>query len=127
MTLKMYQLNDFPTFFEKVKSQKLPFKTSYRLTLLSQEVQKHIDFYQEKFRETLFEYGKKDEGGNLMPTEDGQGILLIEETMNEAYQKLAELRDLDVELPNVKFSPDDFDKVELSPEEMLVIMPFIEG
>lgn len=123
----MYQLTDFPSFFEKVKSQKLPFKTSYRLTLLTQEVQKHIDFYQEKFRETLFEYGKKDEEGNLVPTADGQGILLIEETMNEAYQKLAELRELDVELPDVKFSPDDFDKVELSPEEMLVIMPFIEG
>jgi hypothetical protein len=123
----MYQLTDFPSFFSKVKSQKLPFKTSYRLTLLTQEIQKHIDFYQEKFRETLFEYGRKDEEGKLMPTEDGQGILLVEETMNEAYQKLAELRELDVELPDVKFSPDDFDKIELSPEEMLVIMPFIEG
>ena len=46
--------------------------------------------------------------------------------MNEAYAKLTELRELDVELPDAKFSPDDFDRVELSPEEMLVIMPFIE-
>lgn len=127
MTLKMYQLNDFPSFFEKVKSQKLPFKTSYRLTLLSQEIERHINYYQEQFRTLLMEYSKKDEQGNPVPTEDGQGILLIEETMDEAYQKLAELRELDVELPDVKFSPDDFDKVELSPEEMLVIMPFIEG
>ena len=127
MTLKMYQLNDFPSFFEKVKSQKLPFKTSYRLTMLAQEIQKHLDFYQESFRNLLMEYGKKDEGGNLMPTADGQGVLLVEETMNEAYQKLAELRDLDVELPDTKFSVDDFDKIELSPEEMIVIMPFIEA
>ena len=127
MTLKMYQLNDFPSFFEKVKSQKLPFKTSYRLTLLSQEIEKHINYYQEQFRSLLMEYGKKDEEGNLMPTADGQGVLLVEETMNEAYQKLAELRDLDVELPDTKFSVDDFDKIELSPEEMIVIMPFIEA
>jgi hypothetical protein len=77
MTLKMYQLTDFPTFFDKVKSQKLPFKTSYRLTLLTTEIEKHINFYQENFRNLLMEYGKKDEEGNLVPTEDGQGVLLV--------------------------------------------------
>jgi hypothetical protein len=125
MTLKMYQILDFPSFFAKVKSSKLPFKTSYKLTLLAQEVEKHTTFYQEKFRETLMEYGRKDEQGNLVPTDDGQGIRLIEETMDEAYTKLTELRNLDVEIPTAKFSPDDFDGIELSPEEMVVIMPFI--
>jgi hypothetical protein len=73
------------------------------------------------------EYSKKDENGNPLPTDDGQGVLLIEETMNEAYSKLNELRELDVELPDTKFSVDDFDKLELSPIEMNVIFPFIEG
>lgn len=127
MTLKMYAITDFPSFFTKVKSQKLPFKTSYKLTLLAQEIEKHIDFYQESFRNLLMEYSKKDEQGNPIPTEDGQGVLLVEETMNEAYTKLAELRELDVELPDTKFSVDDFGDIELSPEEMVVIMPFIEA
>lgn len=125
MTLKMYQLIDFPSFFEKVKTQKMSFKTSYKLTLLAQEIQKHIDYYQEQFRNLLLEYSKKDENGNPVPTEDGQGVLLVEETMNEAYQKLGELRELDVEVPDSKFSPDDFGDVELSPMEMTIIMPFI--
>lgn len=125
MTLKMYQIIDLPPFLEKVKSQKLPFKTSYRLAMFIQEVQKHIDFYQENFRNLLIEYSQKDENGNPKPTEDGQGVLLIEETMNEAYTKLTELRDLDVELPDTKFSVDDFGSIELSLEEMMVIMPFI--
>ena len=127
MTLKMYQITDFPSFFSKVKSQKLPFKTSYRLTLLTTEIEKHINYYQEQFRNLLMEYSKKDGEGNPMPTSDGQGVLLKEETMNEAYAKLNELRDLDVQLPDTKFSPDDFDGIELSPEEMIVIMPFIEA
>lgn len=127
MTLKMYQITDFPSFFSKVKSQKLPFKTSYRLTLLTTEIEKHINYYQEQFRNLLMEYSKKDGEGNPMPTSDGRGVLLKEETMNEAYAKLNELRDLDVQLPDTKFSPDDFDGIELSPEEMIVIMPFIEA
>lgn len=127
MTLKMYQIIDFPSFFQKVKSQKLPFKTSYRLTLLIQEIQKHVDFYQESFRNLLMEYSKKDERGSPIPTDDGQGVLLSEETMQEAYTKLNELRELDVELPDTKFSSEDFDNIEISPEEMMIIMPFIEA
>ena len=127
MKLKMYELIDFSSLFQKMKSQKLSFKTSYRLTLLAKEVEKHIDYYQEQFRSLVIEYSKKDENGEPIPTEDGQGVLLIEETMTEAYQKLGELRELDVELPDIKFSIDDFDKIELSPEEMMIIMPFIEA
>ena len=126
MKLKMYEILDFPTFFAKVKSQKLPFKISYRLTLLTQEIEKHINYYQEQLRELLNEYGLKDENGNLVPTPDGQGIRLIEETMNEAYAKIAELRELEVELPDYTFNADDFDNIELSPEEMFVIVPFIK-
>lgn len=126
MTLKMYQLTDFPSLFGKMKSQKLPFKTSYRLTILANEIQKHLDFYQENFRNLLMEYSKKDENGNPVPTSDGQGVLLVEETMNEAYAKLGELRDLDVDLPDYKFSPDMFGDIELTPVEMNVILPFIE-
>jgi hypothetical protein len=53
--------------------------------------------------------------------------LLIEEKTQEAYAKLNELRELEVELPNIKFSVDEFEKIELSPVEMTVILPFIEG
>ena len=127
MTLKMYKIIDLPSILGKLKEQKLLFKTAYKIVLLIQEVQKHIDFYQESFRNLLTEYGKKDENGNVMPTTDGQGVLLAEETMEEAYAKLNELRDLDVELPDTKFSVDDFGNVEISPEEMITFMPFIEA
>jgi hypothetical protein len=123
----MYQIIDSPSLFEKLKSQKVPFKTAYKLTLLMQEIEKHINFYQEKFRELIMEFSKKDEEGNPVPTADGQGVQLAEGTTEEAYQKLAELRDLDVELPDTKFSVDDFGNVEISADEMIMIMPFIEA
>lgn len=126
MNVKIHQLTDFPSLFERLKSQKLPFKTSYRLTLLVNEIQKHLDFYQEHFRNLLMEYSQKDENGNPVPTEDGQGVLLVEETMAEAYTKLNELRELDVELPDYKFSSDMFGDIELTPLEMNVLLPFIE-
>lgn len=89
-------------------------------------MEKHHSFYQEQFREIVMEYSKKDEQGNFVPTIDGQGVMLAEETMEEAYAKLAELRDLDVTLPDIRFSIEAFEKVELTPEEMMILLPFIE-
>ena len=126
MTLKMYEIIDFPSFFEKVRNQKLSFKTSYRLTILAGEIEKHINFYQENFRNLLNTYGKKDENGNVMPTEDGQGIMLVEETIPEFNAKYNELRMLDVELPDVSFGVDEFGDTELTPMEVYMIKPFIK-
>ena len=127
MTLKMYQLTELTPIFDKMKSSKLPFKTAYRVTLFMQETEKHLNFYQESFRNLLNEYGKKDENGNVMPTEDGQGVLLVEETTQEAYQKLGELRELDVELSDYKFDLNAFGDIEISPQEMILLVPFIEA
>ena len=126
MTLKMYELTNFPNFYEKIRTEKLPFKTSYHLTLLAKEAEKHINYYQEQFRNVLIECGRKDDNGNFVPSKDGQGIMLIDEKANEAYEKIAELRNLEVVLPDYTFSVEDFVKIELTLEEMAVIMPFIK-
>lgn len=126
MILKMYEIIDFPSFFEKVRNQKLSFKTSYRLTILAGEIEKHINFYQENFRNLLNTYGRKDENGNIMPTADGQGIMLVEEMIPEFNTKYNELRMLDVELPDVSFGVDEFGDTELTPMEVYMIKPFIK-
>lgn len=127
MTKKMYEIIDLPHILSKIKSQKLPFKYSYKIALFVTEVQKHLDFYQESFDALIVEYSKKDEEGKPMPTEDGKGVLLKEETMEEAYKKLDELRSVEVELPDTKLPIDAFETIEISPEEMMIIMPFIEA
>jgi hypothetical protein len=126
MTLKMYQVVELPMFFNKIKQQKLPFKTAYQIALLMQEVDKHHSFYQEQYREILMEYGKKDEQGKFIQTTDGQGVMLVEETLDEAYAKFTELRDLDVILPDINFVAEAFEKVEFTPEEMMILLPFIK-
>lgn len=125
MFLKMHQIIDFPIFFEKVQNQKLTFKLSYRLAMLASEMQKHIEYYQGQFRNLILQYSEKDEQNTPVLTEDGSGFKLAQETMEEAYQKFNELHDLDVEVPDNKFSIDDFSNIELTPSEIKIILPFI--
>ena len=126
MQIKMHQILDFPNFYVLVKNQKITFKTSYRLAMLAAEVEKQYNFYTEQFRALLNQYGQKDIEGNLIPTEDGQGVKLVQETMEECYAKVNELRDLDITLPDCYFSLDDFDGIELTPIEVNAIIPFIK-
>jgi hypothetical protein len=53
-------------------------------------------------------------------------IQLIPETQNECRQKIAELENLDVELPDIKFSVEEFADTTLSLDELQPILPFIE-
>lgn len=126
MQIKMYQALDFPHFYALVKNQKITFKTSYRLAMLANEMEKQHNFYQEQFNNLLNQYGMKDAAGNFIPTDDGQGVKLIPETMKECYSKFNELRDLDINLPDYYFSLDDFDGIELTPTEVNAIIPFIK-
>ena len=126
MQIKMHQILDFPNFYALVKNQKITFKTSYRLAMLATEVEKQYNFYTEQFRALLDQYGQKDVEGNLVPTDDGQGVKLVQETMEECYAKVNELRDLDITLPDCYFSLDDFDGIELTPAEVNAIIPFIK-
>lgn len=126
MTLKLTQITSLPSLIQKIKTLPLPIKTSYKFALLGLDVEKHVNFYQEKFREILTEYGQKDEEGNFVPTEDGRGVVLIPEKRDEAYAKVAELEDLEVELKDVSFKLDDFGTLELTPEEVAQLLPFIK-
>lgn len=126
MQIKMYQILDFPRFYDLVKNQKITFKTSYHLSMLSGEVEKHHKFYTEQFRSLLIEYGQKDEEGNLIQTEDGQGVKLLQDKTEECYIKINELRELEITIPDYYFSLEDFSSIELTPTEVSAIIPFIK-
>jgi hypothetical protein len=126
MTFNITQILDIPQFYEKVKHQNLPFKLSYKLSKLLREVEYHTNFYKENFKSLLDTYGKKDENGNFIPTFDNQGIQLVAETSDECYAKIEELRNLEIELPDIYFSLEEFEAIQMTPEEVNIIMPFIQ-
>ena len=125
MTIKLYEAVTLHNLFTKFQNLRLPFKTSHKIALMSSELSTHYSFYETKFRELINEYGKKDEEGNLMPTADGNGVLLMEDKISEANSKMTELADVEVTLKDYQFSVDDFGDTEMTPAEMNALLPFI--
>jgi hypothetical protein len=92
---------------------------------LAKAIDEKTIFYHETLQEILQEYGQFDENGNIIPTEDGNGVKVRPGTEQECVSKINELQNLDVELPNIKFDIDEFGDIELTMEVFNLITPFL--
>lgn len=124
--MKLIEILNFPTFYNQVKTCRLPFKTAHKLTKLSVAIETEISFYREKMMELITEYAAKDENGEFIYIDNGQGISLNPETQEECQAKIVELETMEIELPDIKFLPEEFDQTTLTIEELQPILPFIE-
>ena len=116
----------FPNFYNQIRSNPLPFKTAHKLSKLSKAIEEEIGFYREKMTELIEKYARKDDEGNYIYINDGRDIALKPETMIECQTKIIELESMDIELPNITFSVDEFENTTLTVDELQPILPFIE-
>lgn len=125
MKTQLQTILGFSQFCSLAASIKLPIKVAYKLSRLATAIDGEIAFYQTKFREILDEYCLVNEDGNYIPTEDGQGFKIQPGKEIECNQAMADLHSLEIELPDITFSIDEFDGLELRIQDLNGIMPFI--
>jgi hypothetical protein len=75
-------------------------------------------------REIVAEYAERDENGGFINI-NGQ-IKLVDETAQEAKQRVIDLETIDVEAPNIKFTLDELSEIKLSVMDIAAIDGFIE-
>ena len=125
MNIKISQLLNFSNFYTIAQSAKFPLKTTYKLSKLAAAIDIELDFYRQKLREILLEFGQLDDQGNLIPTEDGQGYKIKPGAEADCFAKVRELENIEAILPDITFSIDEFGDLQLTPIELAAAMPFI--
>lgn len=126
MVVLLSEIIKFPMFFESVKTAKLPIKVTYKLSQLKHELEFHIDFYQKTMQQIIFEYSEKDEKGQPLRDNDGKGILIPTERLEECSKKTQDLLNLKIELKDYDFKLSDFENLELSVEALEAGLVFIK-
>lgn len=126
MQLQMQQIINFTNFYETAKQEKLSIKTAYKLAQLASSIETNIAFYREKLQAIIIQYGELDENGRPVPTEDGQGIKLRPGTDMDCNKAMYELQTFEVELPDITFTIEEFEGMNLSVAEIAPLMPFIK-
>lgn len=125
MQIKMAKVLNLNPIYQKIKAQVLPVKTAYKFSKLFSVLDKEARFYSEELNKLIIEYAERDETGAPKMIDNGVGVQLQKEYIELVQEKCNELWNLDVDVPDVNFTLEELDKLELSIEEFDLFFPFI--
>jgi hypothetical protein len=126
MILKMQQVIEFHTVYSKIKEQEMPVKLAYRLNQIEEICEKKANFYEITMRDIIARYSEKDNEGNPVFLEGNNSVKIKPEFINECTEKIQELSELEVELPDISFTLDSLEALKLSALEVKALMHFIK-
>ena len=122
----MYQVLSVLSIYERVKELKVSAKVAYKFNKLCNTFKDDMDFYNTELNKIIEQYGERDENGSLIPLEHGYGIKIKSENMLAVQKELNNLDELEIDAPDIKFTVDELDGLQLSIEDFNRILPFIE-
>ena len=125
MKIKIYQVLGVLSIYERVRELKVPAKVAYKFNKLCNALKNDADFYRVELNKIIERYGERDENGSLIPLEYG-GVKIKSEDMSTAQKEINNLDTLEVDAPDIKFTIDELDGLQLSIEDFNRILPFIE-
>lgn len=111
--------------FNQFAQTKISSKLAYKIMKFCKSVAMEEEFYNTKRNEMIDTYAVKDENGQLVVTDDGM-ISILPDKISEANIALQELNSIEVEAPNIKFTLDELEGLELSVADMFALDAFIE-
>lgn len=114
----------FRNFYAKIKDNKFPLRTGYRLNCIAKAIDSHFSFYQEQLAAILSEYAEKDEMGNIARDESGN-FKVPPEKIPECNTKLNELLAFEFEIEAKPLNISELEALELEMDEIQGIMAFI--
>ena len=129
MKYNLLDIISYNQFLLSPKLNDLPLAIRYKFSLIIPLLAPHIQFYEKHQQEIAAKYGKKDEEGNFVKTEDGKGIIIEDKFIDDFEKAIKELNELTVEIDADKIacSLDDLEKLNLSIAELSQISSFIHS
>ncbi len=124
--MKLYEVLSLRTLLIRLNTKKLSIKTAYKLMKLVEFFESEAKFYQDEFNSIIDKYGEKGEDGNYQFTEDGSAIKIIEGKEDECQAALDALQNVECVAPSISFKIDEFEGVDVTLDELSVLMPFID-
>lgn len=107
--------------------QKLPIRVSYKFSRFFAELENESKFFNEAMQKLIEEYGERDEHGNFIQTEDGQGIKVQKDKFNECMERIEELNNLEINLSYVPdFTLDELELLNLEMKYITLLLPYIK-
>lgn len=110
--------------FQRISNVKFNIDTQYKLLKLKKAIAEEEEIYEQQL-ERLKEYCLRDENGNFIRNEDG-GLAVDTERIEECTAIVAEINNIQIQVPDLYFSLDELSPLELTFSELEALDPFIK-
>ena len=124
MKITIYQLISTLNIEKELLPQELPIRTAYSLSKIFARAREELEFYQQKLKEIITQYGEKDENGNLIFLEN-ENVSIPKDKIEECQKEITDLQNLELEIPDYSISLDSLEAIKISLDEISVLLPFI--
>ena len=123
ITLKLQEMVNSVALINNLMNQSLKAKTAYKIARIAREIEKEYKLFDEARMNLVNEYGKREDGQLI----EQDGNYLIDQDKIEGYNHAAEeLLNTIIELNLEKLDINELDNVELTPQQMILLEPFIK-
>lgn len=126
MQLKMITVVNLVSLYDQFKDQALPIKLNYKVNKLFNAINTESQFYRDELNKLIDQYAERDENNQPVLLNSGMGIKLREGTTDIVQNSLNELWNLDVNLPDIYFTLDELENIQMTVENFNKLLPFIK-
>ena len=113
-------LNGLIALIARIKTKKFSIETQYKFIKLAKIMEEELAIVNEQKYLLLDNYAEKDEKGMFIMLDDG-GVKIKEEYLEECSKKINELNSRQITIPDITFSLDELEPLELTLEELFIL------
>ena len=125
MIYSTQQLRDLKSLIETIKSKTFAIETQYKFLKLYKAVKEEWDIVDEQNIFLLQNYAELNEQGMPIVLQDG-GIKIKQDCIKECSDKINEINNRQIQLPDIYFSLDELEPLGLTLGELELLEPFIK-
>jgi hypothetical protein len=124
MIILRNNLNDLYILINKMGSNSKNIYVQYKILTLKKYLQNEYIIYQEQCKQ-LQQFIETDENNQPIRNEHG-GVKIQDDKKNECIEMLNEINNIEIQIPDLYFSLDELEPLNLTFDELELLMPFIK-
>lgn len=110
-----------------VADKKIPVKVSYKIIKLSKGLETEKEFYKNELTKLAKEYAKQSEDGSFVIDEKTKSLTFDDvEKENAFWAKAGDLDTTEITVPDIKFTVEELEFLNITPRELASFMDFVE-
>lgn len=125
MVIKREDINKIKETINKMGDKKFDIQTQYKLLKIKRAAQEEEDLYQEQMMINCKKFFELDNNGQPVMSEKG-GFKIKPDKISECNQFLNKMEKVLIQVPDIYFTIEELEKLDLTLEELDAFIPFIK-